>query len=1488
MVPRSGGEADKLGNKYELAWAVRHALYCVLNDRCALIVEDNDVEVGRGSEFTYDTGAFIEVHQVKRQNRNRNSWTVRDLVGRRIFEAAAWHVAAGRHYHFVSLTPCRPLQELSERARKSEDLVDFTSHWLTEDLLSIFDQLAAAEVLGSPQDAWDTLRGMWFSVHDEYDVIRMNSMLAECNFSGTNGDLISLAIGNILLDNLGKRLTRTKLLALLAERDIKPLAPGAYQSAREQVRVMTRSWRESIQRELLQPPIERAEADQLVRALSPGQIGLVTGTAGGGKSSVLEQAVASLEATGAEVLALRLDRFDHFASTADLGAQLGIETSPSVALAMAAEGRAAYLVIDQLDAVSLASGRLPERFDVIMDLIGEALFFDSMRVVLACRQFDVDNDHRIRALASRADVTTVEVGLLTKDEVGSAVKIMGLDPTLLSASQCVLLQLPLHLVLLGTIASDLDAGALTFNSRGSLFEAFWQRKRQTARARRPDVRFNDVVSRIANSASDGQVLSVPVEMLDDGDLIEDANVLISEHVLASDSGRIAFFHEDFFDYAFARMWVSRKESLVEFLLHDEQALFRRAQVRQILQHLYERERDRFCAEVEAVLIADNIRFHIKETVLAVLANLVAPTSADAELILRIAATHPRFEDLLWQYVHRPQWFARFHEDAQISAWLDGSNEDMRNHALDSMASAVNEYPGPIAELLVSRKTAPSYHDWLRRIIRCADVCRDRELFTLVLEAVRHGAYDTVDHELWFVMRDLAKHEPLWAIELLQARLIDHVDSLTQNEQGEVSLLCVREYLAAELIMDAANAEPLAFVQTIVPYLRRVMASTATEEHADCPIYDRHFSMRFAVDDSEGSKLGDVLLKASVCSLETLAKMVPDEIQSILGELAADPYDTSQFLLYRCLLAGGKHFADWAASLLLEGGRRLYCGYVSDVNWVARELLKSIGSHVTDAAHQQLECLFRDLHDRYESHQFWGRSAFKFLSALDESRLTPAGRRRLSEYRRKFEQHEPAKPLGITSGVIGSPIAPAAAQKMTDGQWLNAMAKYDSNEVNWSAFTGGACELSRVLQQQAAADPARFAKLTLQLTSEVNVSYTNALLIGFGDAEVSTTVRPLLFEAVRYIASLGHTDNDRFIGTALQKYSRELPLNLVELILDRALHALDPTDNSPVIIHGDTDGQSAADMHLNGINTARGSLAEALGDLLVFDSDGHRTALIAPYLSSMASDPVLSVRVCVAHTLAASLRYARPEALTAFAALIQADDRLLATKPVESLMVYIGNMNPEVIDPVIQRMLASENAEARQAGGTIAAFAALEWDRPELMQQALSGDFCVRKGIAQLTAELFINTSNNELATETLIHLMNDEVDEVRKETAEVASRLRHHPLRPFDRLLIALIDSSSYAHAATQLLLALDQATDKVDDLVLKASQRFLSVFGNDAADIRTGAAGDAFYVSRLVVRGLAQSRDRGHRAALLDVLDQLLELNVYGITAAITEAERI
>ena len=59
----------------------------------------------------------------------------------------------------------------------------------------------------------------------------------------------------------------------------------------------------------------------------------------------------------------------------------------------------------------------------------------------------------------------------------------------------------------------------------------------------------------------------------------------------------------------------------------EQELFRRAQVRQILQHLYQRDPDRFMVEIGSLLKHSDIRFHIKATALAVFGDLTAPGTA---------------------------------------------------------------------------------------------------------------------------------------------------------------------------------------------------------------------------------------------------------------------------------------------------------------------------------------------------------------------------------------------------------------------------------------------------------------------------------------------------------------------------------------------------------------------------------------------------------------------------------------------------------------------------------------------------------------------------------------------------------------------------------------------------------------------------------------------------------------------------------------------
>lgn len=1490
MIGAGGGVADKLGNKYELAWAVRHALLCIRNEHRSLTLEEIDPALADGSEFTYiNELGHISVTQVKRQNNITDHWTIAALRARGVLAAAARHVADGREFHFSSMTPSGALRVMAGLSRQSADAQQFVAHQLTGELRPIFDELTAANVFGSPEAAWQTLRGMWIEVEVEEQLVMTNAMLAEVSLEGATGDLAAVAIGAVLLDNLRRRMTRRELLNALARDGITPRDAAARRTSHEQVAATTQSWRSTIERELLSPSIERQEAVDLVDLMTTTRLALVVGAGGGGKSSVLYQAARELEAQDAEVLAFRLDRRGAFGSIVELGVQLGLSTSPIAALRQAADGRDAFLIIDQLDAVSLASGRLSERYDVIADLIQEATAVDGVRVILACRLFDVENDHRIRKFDARKDVERLTVEPLHDQAVADAVSTMGLDPDLLTAAQCALLRSPLNLVLLNTISAQPDA--LDFTSRGSLFEAFWQLKEQTSEARRPGTLFNDVLARIANTASDNQTLSVPVEILDPGDFMKHARVLASEQVIAIEDNRVSFFHETFFDFTFARQWLSRQQSMVEFLCDQEQELFRRAQVRQILELLRERDPDRFRTEVGSVLSSAEVRIHIKETVLAVFANVSSPTPEDVDLVLSLVERESTLTNRLFLQVARPSWFGPFYAQGHIERWLESDDAAIRDRSVNWMANAGAEYGAEVADLLTARNQSPDYVAWLRWVTQRADLHHNRRLFELLLDAIRAGQIDPADDNLWLSAHELAEHEPLWAIEMLKACFVESPSALALGGDGKVALLGINEYGATQMIEGACNAEPQAFAEAFLPHLLAVMEATHYPRHEQDLLRDRHFSLRLGVEPGYGD-VDDALYNGAAQALGKWALKSPEGIESTLQLLAANEHDAAQSLLYRALIAGAVAFAPWAAELILQGGNRLEAGYLSDSHWLSREVVEAIAPIVSDEVHLQLEEQLRDLPATYQSsdlhRRLWsfGYTAFKFLSALDPERLTPVGLRRLQEYRRKFDRAVPDPPTGVLSYTVGSPIGGVATGKMSNPQWLQAMTKHDNDERDFGSEQGGARELAQQLKARTAEDPLRFAQLAMRLTPETNEAYSSAILWGFGDATIPEEAHHAVFDAIRHIMGLGLAGCDRWLGWAVRHVYDEAPLDIVELILLRALHAPDPVDKSSGDVRAGSH-QSGRDLFGNGLNTSRGSLAQSLGDLLVHDPDGTRTELVAPYLANLASDPVLCVRACAAHTVAACLRHTRPTAYAAFERLIDADDLLLASDRVNDLMIYIGNADPEVVDPVIDRMLSSTDAEVRTAGGRLAAYAALEWGRPALIDRALDSDVETRRGLAEVCAGRVDRSADSELALSTLRQLMHDEDDEVRKRVGTLASHLRGNDLRPYAEFLADLIASPSYVDATPQLLITLQEAPDKVDDLVDLAAHNFLNIHGEDVADVRTGAAGDAHYIADLVVRGLAQTRERERITALLNILDRLVELGVYGVSRAIDGAVR-
>ncbi len=355
MSPLRGGEADKFGNRYEGRWTTRQLLYVLQGQVDSVTIEEAG-EIGRGVEFTVRRPGKTEVHQVKRQHASANQWELFDLKANGVLAAAQDQVAKGRQFWFVSTVPIVVLDQLADAARRSSDLQSFVGHRLTSNPLRAGFDYLSGKAYGSAETAWQTLRGLEVLWPPERDLEYINNALAGLLLEGAEPTLAAVGLGNLVPDNLGVPLDVDKLIELLEPFGLRPKRLFGSPTIRQRVRQILISWRESVGRELLQPTIARSETSDLVVQLrnGPGRLSFVVGVGGGGKSAVMHQTVAEIEADGWPILALRLDRIEPFSSTIELGQRRNLDISPVTALAAVAQNGTSVLVIDQLDAVSLA------------------------------------------------------------------------------------------------------------------------------------------------------------------------------------------------------------------------------------------------------------------------------------------------------------------------------------------------------------------------------------------------------------------------------------------------------------------------------------------------------------------------------------------------------------------------------------------------------------------------------------------------------------------------------------------------------------------------------------------------------------------------------------------------------------------------------------------------------------------------------------------------------------------------------------------------------------------------------------------------------------------------------------------------------------------------------------------------------------------------------------------------------------------------------
>ncbi|MCP5116581.1 MAG: hypothetical protein GY953_37610, partial [bacterium] len=308
----------------------------------------------------------------------------------------------------------------------------------------------------------------------------------------------------------------------------------------------------------------------------------------------------------------------------------------------------------------------------------------------------------------------------------------------LDAAQLRLLGLPLHLALYADVVAAGDP-FLNFSTPNQLFREYVRRKRDAVDARRTESEWVSVVDGLLGAMSREEQLSVPWAAVFRWEPY--ARAMASEHVLVEDAGRVAFFHEALFDYLFGLRF-DAGTAIADWLRRDEQGLFRRAQVRQLLAFRQHEHEQKYLADLRELLLGDGVRFHIRRLVVAWLGNLTAPTSAEAAVLLEFVMGPDRAEAQHALQTTRGSraWFQ--HLKAHVDHFLDDFDEGLRNQTLWWLMPMAPVLPDEVAGLLAARLDRP---EWVPRLAWFVSSCRGfaqgEGFVTLVVQLVESGALD---------------------------------------------------------------------------------------------------------------------------------------------------------------------------------------------------------------------------------------------------------------------------------------------------------------------------------------------------------------------------------------------------------------------------------------------------------------------------------------------------------------------------------------------------------------------------------------------------------------------------------------------------------------------------------------------------------------------------------------------------------------------------
>ena len=824
--------------------------------------------------------------------------------------------------------------------------------------------------------------------------------------------------------------------------------------------------------------ISRLQVDEIVQWISKdpvqneGNICLLVGDAGVGKSAVLKDLIAILSEKGIKYLCVKSDAID------DNGNPVSLSDMQDTLAYYSTEADKVILIVDQIDALSQSLTNDRTHLNMMMAVLSSLNDWPNVRAVVSCRKYDLEYDSVLNSLKDRS--TIVEIGELTEKEVTIALNKLenglGQEIDRVTATMLRTVQMLDSFSLL----FRRNKSKINFNNQIELYDALWDAVICDSSLRHDVEMREHLMYKIVETIQIAGTLNP--QFSPDSSQKRAYEYLASNGLIRRDGSAVSFFHQSFYEYTLARHYSETGGLFSADLKKEIQGLEIRSTVKAVLDFKRGHDTAKFVDEARSILEDPDIRLHLKLLTLSVLAFVNNPARAEKVLVADVCQKDGRLLVYFLRGVNSPDWFQT------IRKMLNGIIPELKKD---------DEQFFPIISCL-SRYVFDNPEAVYGMINQIQD--RESRLYAVAYVVREHNDYSQP-----CVLKAYAEAKPqnvFFTVHLLQ----DAIKSNKEFALKETQEL-IMEYLVSDSPYNSHDGYELADVlckQFCVEYPKELLGilhcciCETVRKTAQSGYYGFSTTEKFYRVDTENNYVGKILKMYE----DLMIRYASDTLgRSFVLELLSLNNETTLSVAFAAMAEAPRQYDD-QIRLLLEDNATIGIYLRGDVEFFFLKMLRvwyeTLNENDAERYQRALLSYKSEFDFKYDAERRWSQFLCPHLwqdkwelicNTLPEDHMIPEMRRCYQELLRRFGQKHMVERNYHSVGVAhicGGVVGDETYARWPISNWLNSFLKL--GEYKWREGRGPISlrEHADAFKKCVSSNPDRFYDFVLEISDMADI------------------------------------------------------------------------------------------------------------------------------------------------------------------------------------------------------------------------------------------------------------------------------------------------------------------------------------------------------------------------------------------------------------------